>query len=116
MAFNSDGVRVNIYPAGNQGPGLVILHDPGSTSAQIANNAFFARGTALATRGDTDKDNAVQKRYAGIAGMVKAGRGRDKTAATDAGGVLIAAGSNDPVMKRLAVSTDAAGADTIRVL
>ena len=114
MAFNSDDVRIVTLPGGNQGPGLVILHDAAVASNTI-NTAYFARRTALASRGDEAKDYAVQKRYAAIAGQVKAGRGRDKTGASDVGAVLVAVGNNAPVMARLRVTTSADGLDTITV-
>ena len=116
MAFNSDNVRITTLPGGNQGPGLIILHDPSATSAVIAASAYFVRATALATRNDTLKDEAVLKRYEAMAGQIRAGRGRAKRAATDVGAVLIAVGSSDPVQKKLAVSTDANGVDTVVVI
>ena len=116
MAFNADNVRITTLPGGNQGAGLVILHDSGATSAQIAANAYFVRGTALASRGDEEKDFAVLKRYNAIVGQVKAGRPRGQTGATDVGAVLVAVGSSDPTMKKLAVETNADGVDTIKVV
>ena len=115
MAFKDDKVRTTTLPGGNQGPGLIILHDPGTTHANI-NTAYLARGTALATTNDRIKDEAVLKRYEAMAGQIKAGRGRANRGATDVGAVLVRVGSDGVSLARAHVTTDATtGVDTVTV-
>lgn len=109
MAFRD--AQVNIEPGR---PAIVVVQDNSVTSAAIAASAYWVRSTALATQNDPTKDYAAEKRYEGVAGAIRQGRGRDGVAGT-VGALIVGVGNNDPVLKRGLVSTDANGVDTVTI-